>query len=125
MARLTQLIKKSFSRIKNKTSNISNNPQRRVICIKVLTISPKKPNSANRRVCKVKLIKTKQLLTVKIPGEGHNVQQHSTILIRGGRSRDLIGVRNIAIRGKYDLSGVSGRKTSRSRYGVKRLVIKG
>ena len=125
MARLTQLIKKSVSRIKNKTSNISNNPQRRVICIKVLTISPKKPNSANRRVCKVKLIKTKQLLTVKIPGEGHNVQQHSTILIRGGRSRDLIGVRNIAIRGKYDLSGVSGRKTSRSRYGVKRLVIKG
>jgi small subunit ribosomal protein S12 len=125
MARLTQLIKKSVSRIKNKTSNISNNPQRRVICIKVLTISPKKPNSANRRVCKVKLIKTKQLLTVKIPGEGHNVQQHSTILIRGGRSRDLIGVRNIAIRGKYDLSGVSSRKTSRSRYGVKRLVIKG
>ena len=125
MARLTQLIKKSVSRIKNKTSNISNNPQRRVICIKVLTISPKKPNSANRRVCKVKLIKTKQLLTVKIPGEGHNVQQHSTILIRGGRSRDLIGVRNIAIRGKYDLSGVSSRKTSRSRYGVKRLVIRG
>ena len=125
MARLTQLIKKSVSRIKNKTSNISNNPQRRVICIKVLTISPKKPNSANRRVCKVKLIKTKQLLTVKIPGEGHNVQQHSTILIRGGRSRDLIGVRNIAIRGKYDLSGVSSRKTSRSRYGVKRLVTKG
>ena len=120
MARLTQLIKKSVSRIKNKTSNISNNPQRRVICIKVLTISPKKPNSANRRVCKVKLIKTKQLLTVKIPGEGHNIQQHSTILIRGGRSRDLIGVRNIAIRGKYDLLGVSNRKTSRSLYGVKR-----
>jgi small subunit ribosomal protein S12 len=120
MTRLTQLIKKSISKVKNKGLKILKQPQRRAVCIKVLTISPKKPNSANRRVCKVKLIKTKQVLTVKIPGEGHNIQQHSTILIRGGRSRDLIGVRNIAIRGKYDLLGVSNRKTSRSLYGVKR-----
>jgi small subunit ribosomal protein S12 len=120
MTRLTQLIKKSINKVKNKGLKILKQPQRRAVCIKVLTISPKKPNSANRRVCKVKLIKTKQVLTVKIPGEGHNIQQHSTILIRGGRSRDLIGVRNIAIRGKYDLLGVSNRKTSRSLYGVKR-----
>jgi small subunit ribosomal protein S12 len=124
MTRLTQLLKKSISKVKNKSLKISKNPQRRAVCIKVLTISPKKPNSANRRVCKVKLIKTKQVLTVKIPGEGHNIQQHSTILIRGGRSRDLIGVRNIAIRGKYDLLGVSNRKTSRSLYGVKRPIKK-
>tara|TARA_B100000683_G_C12467472_1_gene546576 strand:- start:725 stop:1099 length:375 start_codon:yes stop_codon:yes gene_type:complete len=122
MARLTQLIKKTSCRLDTKSSTMSNCPQRRVVCKKVLTISPKKPNSANRRVCKVKLLKTKQILTVKIPGEGHNIQQHSTILIRGGRSRDLIGVRNIAIRGKYDLLGVSNRKTSRSRYGVKRPI---
>jgi small subunit ribosomal protein S12 len=124
MTRLTQLIKKSISKVKNKSLKMFRKPQRRAVCVKVLTISPKKPNSANRRVCKVKLIKTKQLLTVKIPGEGHNIQQHSTILIRGGRSRDLIGVRNIAIRGKYDLLGVSNRKTSRSLYGVKRPVGK-
>ena len=95
-------------------------PQRSAVCTKILTISPKKPNSANRRVCKVRLIKSKQNLTVKIPGEGHTLQQHSTVLIRCGRSRDLIGVRNIAIRGKYDLNAVANRSTSRSIYGVKK-----
>jgi len=96
-------------------------PQESAVCLKVLTISPKKPNSANRRVCKIKTVKTKQNLIAKIPGQGHNLQQHSTILIRCGRSRDLIGVRNVAIRGKFDLAAVSGRSSSRSIYGVKNL----
>ena len=82
-------------------------------------MNPKKPNSANRRVAKVKIIESTKILTVKVPGEQHNLQQHSTILIRGGRCRDLIGVSFVAIRGKYDLLGVKGRKTSRSLYGVK------
>jgi small subunit ribosomal protein S12 len=99
---------------------LSGNPQKKVVCLKVLTMAPKKPNSANRRVAKVTLARSKQHLTIKIPGEGHNLQQHSTILVRGGRVRDLIGVRYIAIRGTYDLLGVKNRKTSRSIYGVKK-----
>ena len=97
-----------------------NFPQQSGVCLKILTMSPKKPNSANRRVCKIKLVKTKKILLSKIPGESHTLQQHSTILVRGGRSRDLVGVKKIAIRGKFDLTGVFGRKTSRSIYGVKR-----
>jgi small subunit ribosomal protein S12 len=96
------------------------NPQRKAVCLKVLTMSPKKPNSANRRIAKVKTIKKPSFFTVKIPGEKHNLQQHSTILICGGRSKDLIGIRLKAIRGKYDLAGVTGRKKSRSLYGVKK-----
>ena len=124
MPTIQQLIRKPRQpKIKrSKSQHLEQCPQKRGVCTRVYTTTPKKPNSANRRVCKVKLLKTKQILTVKIPGEGHNIQQHSTILIRGGRSRDLIGVRNIAIRGKYDLLGVSNRKTSRSRYGVKRPI---
>ena len=87
--------------------------------MKVLTLSPKKPNSANRRVSRIKIIETKQKIIAKIPGEGNNLQQHSTILVKGGRSRDLIGVRYSAIRGKYDLLGVKNRRTSKSIYGVK------
>ena len=116
MSRILKLLKKSK---KNYNFEIEF-PQRSAVCTKILTISPKKPNSANRRVCKVRLIKSKQNFTVKIPGEGHNLQQHSTVLIRCGRSRDLIGVRNIAIRGKYDLNAVANRSTSRSIYGVKK-----
>ena len=97
-----------------------NFPQQSGVCLKILTMSPKKPNSANRRVCKIKLLKTKKILLSKIPGESHTLQQHSTILVRGGRSRDLVGVKKIAIRGKFDLTAVFGRKTSRSIYGVKR-----
>jgi len=83
-------------------------------------MAPKKPNSANRRVAKVKM-SNGYLLTVKIVGEKHNLQQHSSVLIQGGRSRDLIGVHLKAIRGKYDLSGVLNRKNSRSLYGVKKI----
>ena len=96
-------------------------PQKKATCLRLLTISPKKPNSANRKIGKV-IVSDKQVqLNVKIPGEGHTLQQHSTILLRPGRVRDLIGINNIAIRGKFDLSGVIGRKTSRSVYGVKIL----
>lgn len=87
-----------------------------------MTISPKKPNSANRRVVKARIINSKIRLTAKVPGESHNLQQHSTILVRGARVKDLIGVGYAVIRGKYDLLGVSNRKTSRSTYGVKKIV---
>lgn len=83
-------------------------------------MSPKKPNSANRRVAKIFLVQSGRKITLKIPGEGHNLQQHSTVLVRGGRVHDLIGVKYIGVRGKFDLLGVKGRKTSRSLYGVKR-----
>ena len=89
------------------------------MCLRLLTITPKKPNSANRRVAKVKLNNFTKPITVKIPGEQHQLQQHSVILIKGASVRDLIGVKQVAIRGKFDLSGVAKRKTARSSYGVK------
>ena len=105
---------------KSKALKLDQNPQKKGICLKIFTASPKKPNSANRRVAKIFLVQSGQKFTLKIPGEGHNLQQHSTVLIRGGRVQDLIGVKYIAVRNKFDLSGVKGRKTSRSLYGVKR-----
>ena len=117
---MSHIIKLS-KRSRKKHNNSGGFPQESRVCLKILTLSPKKPNSANRRVCKIKLIKTKQSLIAKIPGEGHTLQQHSTVLIRCGRSRDLIGVRNVAIRGKFDLIGVSNRVSSRSIYGIKNL----
>nr|UPY85226.1 ribosomal protein S12 [Gephyrocapsa oceanica] len=122
MSRLLELLKKPrFKKsIASKAGKkLNSNPQRKVICLKVLTISPKKPNSANRRIAKVKTLKQPTFLTVKIPGEKHNLQQHSTVLICGGRSKDLIGVHLKAVRGKFDLLGVNSRKSSRSLYGVK------
>lgn len=121
---LTQLLK--TPRIKKVYTNIKGiklfkNPQKKAVCWKILTMSPKKPNSANRRIAKVKTLQYGSFLTIKIPGEKHNLQKHSTVLICGGRSKDLIGVHIKAIRGKYDLIGVINRKTSRSVYGVKKL----
>ena len=107
---------------KSSSSKLNKNPQKRAVCIRVLTISPKKPNSANRRVVKARIINSKVRLTAKVPGESHNLQQHSTILVRGARVKDLIGVGYAVVRGKYDLLGVSNRKTSRSTYGVKKAV---
>ena len=95
-------------------------PQRKAVCLKVLTKSPKKPNSANRKVAKVRVIKDSQELTIKVPGEGCSLQTFSIVLVRGKGVRDLIGVSYSAIRGCYDLSGVKNRRSSRSRYGVKR-----
>ena len=121
MSQILQLVRKprTLKTIKSKNLKLMKNPQKRGVCIKVLTISPKKPNSANRRISKVKIIETKQVLVAKIPGEGHALQSHSTILIKGGHCRDLIGVRYVAVRGKYDLLGVKNRKTSKSVYGIK------
>ena len=107
--------------VMSRTPILKRSPQVKGIVTRVVTMSPKKPNSANRRVAKVKIAQTLDQITIKIPGENHNLQQHSTVLVRGGRTRDLIGVKLKAIRGKYDLSGVSKRKTSRSKYGVKTL----
>lgn len=118
---LQKINKKKFKKVTIKKSGLKlqSNPQRKTVCLKVLTMSPKKPSSANRRIAKVKTIKNLSFLTVKIPGEKHNLQQYSTILVCGGRSKDLIGVHVKAVRGKYDLAGVFGRKKSRSLYGVK------
>jgi len=92
-------------------------PQKKALCLRLFTLSPKKPNSANRRVAKVNVLG--RTLYVKIPGEKHTLQQHSTVLIRNGNVRDLVGVNHVAVRGKLDLLGVVNRKTSRSVYGVK------
>jgi small subunit ribosomal protein S12 len=106
-------------------NQLKKNPQKRVICLKVLTIAPKKPNSANRRIVRAKIFykNIDNLQIIKIPGEKHNLQTHSTILISHGRCHDLIGVRFKAIRGKFDLFGVNGRSSSRSVYGVKKPTI--
>ena len=108
--------------IKSSSPKLDKNPQKKAICLRVLTISPKKPNSANRRIVKARLIGNKTRLTAKVPGESHNLQQHSTVLVHGAKVKDLIGVSYAVVRGKFDLLGVSGRKTRRSLYGVKKTV---
>lgn len=107
---------------KSTSPKLNKAPQKKAICLRVLTISPKKPNSANRRVVKARFTIDKVKLTAKICGESHNLQQHSTILVGGAKVRDLIGVNYAVIRGKYDLLGVTNRKTRRSFYGVKKIV---
>ena len=120
MATLLQTIKSPRWLKKKYRSKLKGNPQKKAVCLKILTISPKKPNSANRRVAKVNLTHYKTRLTAKLPGEGNNLQQHSTILIKNARIRDLIAVSYAAIRGKYDFLAVVGRKTKRSLFGVKK-----
>jgi small subunit ribosomal protein S12 len=95
------------------------NPQKRGVCTVVKTMTPKKPNSALRKVARVRL-SNRQEITAYIPGEGHNLAEHSIVLVRGGRVKDLPGVKYHIIRGKYDTQGVTDRKTSRSKYGTKR-----
>ena len=94
-------------------------PQKRGVCLQVKTMTPKKPNSALRKIARVRLSNNKEV-TVYIPGEGHNLQEHSIVLVRGGRVRDLPGVRYHIIRGALDTTGVEGRKQSRSSYGAKK-----
>lgn len=94
-------------------------PQKRGVCVIVKTMTPKKPNSALRKVARVRL-SNKQEVTAYIMGEGHNLAEHSVVLVRGGRVKDLPGVKYHVVRGKYDTAGVSDRKTSRSKYGTKR-----
>ena len=98
---------------------LKGNPQKRGVCTRVYTTSPKKPNSALRKVCRVRLVNGIET-TAYIPGEGHNLQEHSIVLVRGGRVRDLPGVRYKVIRGAYDCAAVANRKQGRSRYGAKR-----
>jgi small subunit ribosomal protein S12 len=120
MPSLLQIIKKNRKNKKIKKTKLQCNPQKKAVCLRVFTISPKKPNSANRRIAKTNIVHYRTKLTTKIPGEGCNIQQHSTVLIQGARVRDLIAVSYKAIRGKYDFSGVINRKTRRSLYGVKK-----
>jgi small subunit ribosomal protein S12 len=104
---------------KNTTLALKGSPQRRGVCTRVYTTTPKKPNSALRKVCRVRLTSGIEV-TAYIPGEGHNLQEHSIVLIRGGRVKDLPGVRYKVIRGALDAAPVRDRKQSRSRYGVKK-----
>ena len=123
MATLNQLINKKRQK-KNKqikTPELQNCPQKKGVCLKVYTTTPKKPNSAIRKVAKVRLSNGNEIITY-IPGEGHNLQEHSIVLIRGGRVKDLPGIQYKTIRGKYDLQGVTKRKQGRSKYGAKKIV---
>jgi len=118
---ISQLIRKGRESIieKTKTPALNQSPQKRGVCTRVYTTTPKKPNSALRKVARVRL--TNQIeVTAYIPGEGHNLQEHSIVLIRGGRVKDLPGVRYHIIRGTMDTAGVADRKRSRSKYGAKR-----
>lgn len=120
MPTINQLIKQGrrIPHNKSKSPVLQNNPQKRGVCILVKTMTPKKPNSALRKVARVRLTNNKEV-TAYIPGEGHNLQEHSIVMIRGGRVRDLPGVRYHIIRGILDCAGVENRKKSRSKYGRK------
>ncbi len=121
MPTIQQLVRKGREEktTRNKTAALKGSPQRRGVCTRVYTTTPKKPNSALRKVARVRL--TSQMeVTAYIPGVGHNLQEHSMVLIRGGRVRDLPGVRYKIIRGSLDTQGVKSRKQARSRYGAKK-----
>lgn len=121
MPTISQLVRKGRHRAETKTKSpaLQRCPQRRGVCVRVFTQTPKKPNSALRKVARVRL--TNQIeVTSYIPGEGHNLQEHSLVLLRGGRVKDLPGVRYHVVRGTLDTTGVTGRKQSRSKYGAKR-----
>jgi small subunit ribosomal protein S12 len=120
MATLFQIINKPRIYIDKFSSKLKYNPQKKAVCLRIYTMSPKKPNSANRRVARVNLVQYRTKLIAKLPGEGNNLQQHSTILIKNSRVRDLISVSYAAIRGKYDFLAVVNRKTRRSLFGVKK-----
>ena len=112
------LVNKRLKKVRSpRLKSLQNSPQKKGVCIKVFVISPKKPNSANRKVARVRL-SNKQYVTCSIPGEGHGLQKFSTVLIRGARVRDLPGVKYKAVRGIFDLGPVKGRKRARSVYGA-------
>ena len=121
MPTFNQLVRKgrTHRQDKSKSPALENCPQRRGVCTRVFTTTPKKPNSALRKVARVRLTNNIEV-TGYIPGVGHNLQEHSIVLVRGGRVRDLPGVRYHIVRGVYDAMGVADRKKSRSKYGVKR-----
>ena len=121
MATINQLVRKprQATTYKSASPALANCPQRRGVCTRVYTTTPKKPNSALRKVAKVRLTNQREVISY-IPGEGHNLQEHSVVLIRGGRVRDLPGVRYHVLRGVLDTQGVKDRRQSRSKYGAKR-----
>ena len=121
MPTISQLVRKGRFKAPNKSKSaaLDSCPQRRGVCTRVYTTTPKKPNSAMRKVTKVRLT-NKQEVIAYIPGEGHNLQEHSIVLVRGGRVKDLPGVRYHIVRGSLDTAGVEGRKQQRSKYGTKR-----
>jgi small subunit ribosomal protein S12 len=121
MPTLQQLVRKGRTEIvsKSKSPALDSCPQRRGVCTRVYTTTPKKPNSAMRKVARVRLTNGKEV-NAYIPGEGHNLQEHSIVMIRGGRIKDLPGVRYHIVRGALDTAGVNGRRQSRSKYGAKR-----
>ena len=121
MPTINQLVRNARTAMhsRSKTPALKGNPQKRGVCTRVYTTTPKKPNSALRKVCKVRLTSGYEV-TAYIPGEGHNLQEHSIVLVRGGRVKDLPGVRYHIVRGVLDTSGVDGRRQARSQYGVKR-----
>jgi small subunit ribosomal protein S12 len=121
MTRLLQKIKnaKKISTKKTKSPALKKNPQKKGVCLRVYTRTPKKPNSAIRKVARVRLTNGIDIIAY-IPGEGHNLQEHSVVLVRGGRVKDLPGVRYHLIRGVYDLQGIASRKNGRSKYGTKK-----
>ena len=121
MPTINQLVRKSREKVskRNKVPALKACPQKRGVCLRVYTTTPKKPNSALRKVARVKLTNGKEV-TAYIPGEGHNLQEHSVVLIRGGRVKDLPGVRYHIIRGTLDTQGLEKRRQRRSKYGAKR-----
>lgn len=121
MPTIQQLVRKGRTSkpYKSKAPALDSCPQRRGVCVRVYTTTPKKPNSAMRKVARVRLTNQKEV-NVYIPGEGHNLQEHSIVLVRGGRVKDLPGVRYHMVRGTLDAAGVDGRHQRRSKYGTKR-----
>lgn len=120
MPTIMQLVRKGREQIekKSKSAALESSPQRRGVCTRVYTTTPKKPNSALRKVARVRLSNGNEV-NAYIPGEGHNLQEHSVVLVRGGRVKDLPGVRYHIVRGSLDTTGVDKRKQSRSKYGTK------
>ena len=121
MPTINQLCRRGRVEQKNKSKSpvLESNPFKKGVCLAVKTMTPKKPNSALRKIARVRLSNGKEV-TVYIPGEGHNLQEHSIVLVRGGRVKDLPGVRYHIVRGVFDCQGVADRKQSRSKYGAKR-----
>ena len=121
MPTINQLVRKGRAKLEDKSKSpaLDACPQRRGVCVRVYTTTPKKPNSAMRKVARVRLTNGKEV-NAYIPGEGHNLQEHSIVLVRGGRVKDLPGVRYHLVRGTLDASGVDGRMPRRSKYGAKR-----
>ncbi len=121
MPTINQLVRKGRKKITKKKKNraLESSPQKRGVCTRVYTTTPKKPNSALRKVARVRLTNGHEV-TVYIPGEGHNLQEHSIVLVRGGRVKDLPGVRYHIVRGALDTAGVDNRTQSRSKYGTKK-----